>query len=269
MLGPRVLSGQAVIVSGSLSLSILLFLLAAVVSFAGPSVAVARDKLPASLHSVDPKLIAGVLHLAAVTAGLGGLIFGLVGTLPLLIERRAMRVWYVVASLVWIWVLQSLVISAAGWTWLAALGLGLLCDVAFVAFSRYCLRRLSASDNVRAIVAVGLGQCVMGLVLLVAPPVFALVASAKGAGSLFIILFCGGLTNAFDIAFMGAFVGLCLVLLAHRSVWPLVQRPIYALQKIDVLANHQKALFGLGILLVTTGIFGVPEWTWKWLGHFL
>jgi hypothetical protein len=63
-------------------------------------------------------------------------------------------------------------------------------------------------------------------------------------------------SNLLDGLVACAFFLVLLVLLLHRLVWPIVQRPIYALATRDVM-HRRKFFFALGLVLV--GLGGVPR----------
>ena len=62
------------------------------------------------------------------------------------------------------------------------------------------------------------------------------------------------------IAFVSiAFIALAMVMLIHKMLWPLLERPVYALQRFGV-ARRSKLLATIGIILVGVAIDVFPTW---------
>lgn len=60
------------------------------------------------------------------------------------------------------------------------------------------------------------------------------------------------------------YITLCIVLLAHRLVWPLIERPIYALQRLGIFRYRKSIALG-GFVLISWGMIGDVTVLADWL----
>jgi hypothetical protein len=118
---------------------------------------------------------------------------------------------------------------------------GFISDVAFIALSRWCLRKSSELKNGWKIASlVTLNGC-MGLAL-VSPLIVATLMEVAhpytGANFAFPnpLIFWGA-SNGVTGAIALLFVVLAVVAIAHLAVWPLLERPLYSLQRFGVARN--------------------------------
>jgi hypothetical protein len=153
----------------------------------------------------------------------------------------------------------------------AALGISFTCDVLYIGLMRWLLRK-TAGASVSSHVFYGvlaIFVCILIILLLSVAPILlgvviirhyhpnprSLVGSAAIAG-----LF-GFVLNSVSLLICGlALVFSCIVIL-HRLLWPLLQRPLYIFQRYGVI-KRKKLLwaFGFALLLLTP-----PQWSWHWL----
>jgi hypothetical protein len=73
--------------------------------------------------------------------------------------------------------------------------------------------------------------------------------------------------NAGDAILASAFFGLALLALAHRLLWPMVCRPVYAVSKLG--KGRKKLMLIVGAPLVGFATGGVPDSVTKALEGFL
>jgi len=141
------------------------------------------------------------------------------------------------------------------------LGISLLCDVSYIAFTRWMLRHISKTDRISGIMMPILMQIVFLALLLVFPVYMGLkIITLLGfvATALFISIFL----NSIDIfATLAAFV-VAILMLIHRLMWPILQRPIYAIQRVSLI-NRKGWMWSVGVMLLTYSITGFPEWIKK------
>ncbi len=156
----------------------------------------------------------------------------------------------------------------------------LLSDLLFIAFTRWILRRIvSANDSATMLAALVLN--IAGAVLLNGPfwscmtfysaidrwerfgafppdwqrriavatyRVFGARAIA-GEGPVNYVLAVSA-TNTLDSLLAGSFVALIILTLLHRLVWPLLERPVYAAHRHNLLSNKRVLpALGIGLLL--------------------
>ncbi|MDP2714531.1 hypothetical protein [Rheinheimera sp.] len=60
------------------------------------------------------------------------------------------------------------------------------------------------------------------------------------------------------------YITLCIVLLTHRLVWPLIERPIYALQRLGIF-KYRKSIALSGAALIGWGMLGDVSVLADWL----
>jgi hypothetical protein len=61
-------------------------------------------------------------------------------------------------------------------------------------------------------------------------------------------------TNVLDALLASTFVGVCLLLLAHYLCWPVIQRPVYAMQKLGIVKRRALlATAALALFVFATG----------------
>lgn len=110
----------------------------------------------------------------------------------------------------------------------------------FIALSRWCLRKSSELKNGWKITAlVTLAVCVG--VTLISPVIAQIILAIRGedveANLTYLILTLWGASNGVTGAIALLFVLLATVALGHLVVWPLLERPLYALQRFGVARN--------------------------------
>ena len=151
---------------------------------------------------------------------------------------------------------------------LAAVAGSFVCDFAFIAITRQTLRWCSRMESFVSVLLVVLINCLVALFLVIGPAAlyyrdagktaynpppewFArsnwILAGASLAGM-----------NAVDALTASLFVILALVAIAHRVLWPLLGRALYALQGIGI-ARRRSLMASLGIALLTHGGVNLPD----------
>jgi len=157
--------------------------------------------------------------------------------------------------------------------------MGVTWDILFIAATRRFLRWCKNLDTFLAIAALAVLNWALAVAVFVGPLLF----GASG-GILAAIVFgrflphgfgvvvgvatvLTGLTNAFDILVASAFLLLALLLLLHRLLWPLLNRPLYA------IATHTGARNGVflavALVLLSLAYGKVPEWLQEILKSFV
>jgi hypothetical protein len=147
-------------------------------------------------------------------------------------------------------------------------GISFGCDVLFIALTRWMLRNASRTTELPKIVGIILIDCLLGIVLAVVPFMFGVlafisVAKFKWSTSLgiasFYVMF-GSALNFVDVIACSVFLILMLLILLHRLIWPVVERPLYAFARYGVIKN-KKLLWTLGgaLILAPQGV-AVSKW---------
>lgn len=127
-------------------------------------------------------------------------------------------------------------------------GFSFLCDLAYIVFTRWILRRISQIDRPYEIMIQVIANFLF-LIVLTLVPIFLGVkigkysAMAGGALTLSFVL------NSIDFFAGSAGLVVAVVLLVHRLFWPALQRPLYAIQRFVPL-QKRGWLWGLGVFLL-------------------
>ncbi|HEY6293057.1 MAG TPA: hypothetical protein VI455_16015 [Terriglobia bacterium] len=201
------------------------------------------------------------------------------GIVPALTSNRALRLlrWFpLVALLVGLGPALSQIVGedsniggAAFWvlapiTVLAYAAWSFIFDVTFIAVTRWALKWSAAMDSFAAIAAVVLVNGGLGA-LLVGSPFLLLKLSPNSAETWGAGLSIAAYSNTIDFVAASVFLILALTLLAHRLLWPAINRPLYALQNRGV----RKKFFSLaGVTLLGYAGLGFPVWISKILSAF-
>jgi len=166
------------------------------------------------------------------------------------------------------------------------IGLGIASDTVFIAITRKMLRWSSRLESFFRILSIILLNCVLAVALCLGPVLIGAVAALLLTGRtsafwgswrypndysfatfslpLFVqglhqVGFVAALSNVNSAFFATIFIALALVTLIHRFFWPLIERPVYALQRLGI-AKRSKFLGALGLMLVGFGLGVAPAW---------
>ena len=134
---------------------------------------------------------------------------------------------------------------------------GFLSDVFFIALSRWCLRKSSEIKNGLKIACLITLNGAAGLIL-ISPVISALVAKTEKYYYLFnrhLSIELLGASNLVTGSIALFFVVLAIAALAHLAVWPILERPVYSLQRFGV-ARQPKLLAAVS---VTCLLFAWPN----------
>jgi hypothetical protein len=144
------------------------------------------------------------------------------------------------------------------------LGFSASCDVAYILFTRWTLRRISATDKIGGILLWILLLLLFLALILVVPPFVGIkmmrYSPLVGGTLLFSIL-----VNSIDAVILLATLMIAVFLLVHRLMWPLIQRPLYAIQRLEIVdrgewKKRKKWLWAVGVFLIAIAIPGLPSW---------
>lgn len=153
---------------------------------------------------------------------------------------------------------------------------GATSDTVFVAITRKILRWTAGLDSFIKIAGLVVLNCAIAVLFIAGPISFLFIrldidlipiAGAPGIYSLsvplhtqIILLFSLiAMTNLMIAVSVSAFIVFALIMLVHRVLWPLVARPMYALQRVGI-ARRSKLLGTMGIILLGFGVGVVPDW---------
>jgi hypothetical protein len=125
-----------------------------------------------------------------------------------------------------------------------ALGVSFVCDVSYVALTRWMLKRVSATGRMReAALMVAVNLLILFLLFLGPIKLGVKVFQYwQGAGAIIVVSL---LLNAIDLFAGSAALLLGVSLLIHRLFWPILEKPLYAIQRYQVIRN-KKLLWGRG-----------------------
>jgi hypothetical protein len=144
--------------------------------------------------------------------------------------------------------------------------IGIASDALFILLTRRILRWTLSASFVRSI-GVIIGNTIFAFVLIVFPFLLSRWLPPWQSGyssNMFMdILSAALIVDSFSnlpIAFSGGvFVLLALGMLLHKTFWPILNRPIYALQSLGI-ARRSKLLGTIGLILIGSSIGVVPSW---------
>jgi hypothetical protein len=126
-------------------------------------------------------------------------------------------------------------------------GSSMLCDLGYIALTRFVLGRVKQIDRVWVIIVVVIGNLLAAAIPLLAPIYGGLVlfklAPQAGAAILASLLF-----NSIDILAGSAAFVVAALLLLHRLLWPAIQRPLFAVYRFSPL-KQKKWLVTVGLAL--------------------
>lgn len=153
--------------------------------------------------------------------------------------------------------------------YLTAIAIAVICDMLFVALTRWILQWVSElNSSFKIIATLFLNSCLVVSFLIV--PLYYQDAFARYAigqypqaevgfwSGWFGPGFGMNLPELYDLAFFSnfytsliatLFIVLIIIMLLHKLLWPIIERPVYALQEIGV-ARRKKVLAALGIVLI-------------------
>ncbi|MGD0628422.1 MAG: hypothetical protein ABR987_03675 [Terracidiphilus sp.] len=136
--------------------------------------------------------------------------------------------------------------------------LSIFCDVSYIAFLRWMLRRISKSERAGELL-LAIALLFLALVTIVVVPVYLGFRLAPFAGPIAFAIGFSFAVNSLDVLAILAVLALATFLLLHRLMWPILQRPLYAVQRVAI-TGRKGWLWSVGVLFVTYGLMGIPEW---------
>lgn len=145
-----------------------------------------------------------------------------------------------------------------GWVTLdVALFASFIADVFFIAATRWSLRLCFSNGHLMKMGALVLANFGLALLLVILPFQLPWKLFSPSAGSTYSAATLAAMNSA-DAFGCLAFVALVLGVLAHRVLWSIVARPLYAFQALGIA--RRKKMFGfIGLALVSYSVGGVIE----------
>jgi hypothetical protein len=137
---------------------------------------------------------------------------------------------------------------------------GAACDILFVIITRLLIRWAGQMDRTYKLVCVillnlGLAIALLGPGILLAKRSF----TAAFKETVLADVVAVSRSNLFDVVLALLFVGLALLLLIHRAVWPLLSRTLFRMTDIGT-KGRRAILTTVGFALLAAGVTGkVPE----------
>jgi hypothetical protein len=127
------------------------------------------------------------------------------------------------------------------------LAVSFACDVSYVSLTRWMLRKVSSGSRVYEVVLLAAVNLLILYLIFLGPIQLGAKVSQywQGGGAAIMLSFC---LNAIDFFAGSAALLLAVSLLIHRLFWPVVEKPLYALQRYGVISN-KKLLWGAGLAL--------------------
>jgi hypothetical protein len=150
--------------------------------------------------------------------------------------------------------------------------LGVLVDIFFITFFRWMLKNIANLSALLPIILCFVAVTAVTVVLI--GPAFLLLTNSDYADMstlnirqrLIAQLGYGCMTNLIDAICLLLLLVIMMLLLAHRLIWPLIKRPLYAANRKQLFKNT-KLLGALGTILILYAFPNSP--LVKWVTHFL
>jgi hypothetical protein len=121
------------------------------------------------------------------------------------------------------------------------------------------LRDASVSDRMSRIMLWICLQIVILAVLLLLPVYISLkIGSFAVTGAIAFILSI--FFNSLNVAAVLVALLIAILLLIHRFMWPLFERPLYALQRFHFVFKYRAWLWSSGVGLIVLAVTGIPKW---------
>jgi hypothetical protein len=200
------------------------------------------------------------------------LFFVSIGLVPAFSENQWVLRWWgvaVVAQLVPLGKLLLFASSVRGGAFAArgvgylllAFGIGFASDVSYIVLTRWILRRVSRIDRAPEIILAIVGNLLILVILLLAPIEIGMKVFPLAPTIAAVIMFSFVL-NAVSFVVGSASLFLAFLLLLHRLVWPVIERPLYAIHRFGLIRN-KNLLWKIGLALVTlptdSGVSGLKH----------
>ena len=131
---------------------------------------------------------------------------------------------------------------------LLVFGWSLLCDLGYIALTRFTLRRMQHVDNGWIILLIFLGNLLACAVPLLSP-IYVGLQLFKIAPQVGAAIFASLLFNSIDVLAGFAAALVAVVLLVHRLSWPILQRPLHAMYRFSPL-KQKRWLVTVGLILL-------------------
>jgi hypothetical protein len=141
---------------------------------------------------------------------------------------------------------------------LATMILGVACDLIAFAVLRYCLTRQAYARSMVAILAMTLGEVMLGGFLLIAPlaAMNLIGVDSDSQISMSVGSAIAFTSNGAAVALTFALIVAAITLALHRLLWPMIARPLYLLADLRIFATRQRraTTLGVGIVLITIAV---------------
>jgi hypothetical protein len=129
-----------------------------------------------------------------------------------------------------------------------------LTDVAYIALTRWMLRWVSDTKSLWKIIAIICANTFIAALMLVPPVAVGMWILLRSAGRTAPTLIGAGLTmgvilNTIDLLACSVFFLVLFGVLAHRLIWPVLERPVYAAARYGILSNKKLLWWIAGILI--------------------
>lgn len=147
------------------------------------------------------------------------------------------------------------------------LSASLLSDISFIAFTRWTLRRISKTNRIAGIL-LGIILQIIFLASLLVWPIYAGIKLTSFSAVWGSAIFLSFMLNSIDVFATVAALIVAVLMLMHRMAWPLIQRPIYALQRMSFI-SRKGWLWRAGVALLTFAVMGFPGWMETLVGRLV
>jgi len=152
----------------------------------------------------------------------------------------------------------------------AMIPLGVACDCLFIAFTRQVLKNAASSNSVVAIIVPVIGNFILAIALIFIPAFLSQwlpshSTSPIEADFVSVIFVFTAFSNFLDAVVASIFFAAAVLMLVHRLIWPIIERPLHALFRYRVFSEKKKIIFFIGLGLVC---FASPKLGEKLVNYF-
>ena len=139
------------------------------------------------------------------------------------------------------------------------------CDVLYVWLTRWMLHRISRTSHLGGMLLLVLGSVGVAAALISIPAALSYELLREWPMVAIVTAFLAVVLNIFDLIVCSALFIVALLLLAHRVMWPLLERIAYALQRYRILQEKGRlTILGLALLTLPTHTTGSVFMSMLW-----
>lgn len=270
LFGKRLVSIRSVIVSLTLSASAfaLSMWIALLVGSHRPDIFFQYISDNSTLRNMNDFNISFYYFVMREVSGFSCWILFLFAVLPVMLDKRWTWLWEVLGVFLWILLFSHLIEVKASYKFaISAIG-GLTSSCIFVVVYRKILKSGIYSDNFRYAAILALVNLFLGVSMLLVPHEISLLLNKYSFTTAAVSADFISVFNIFSALLCLFHLLLALTLIFHKSIWPILMRPVYMMQRYEIFHLHKKSAIITGLIILFSGLLGFPGWVWNLLNAF-